>query len=108
MTICDRTLAEAEIASVARMALMGLEYLHVDRKIHRDIKCGNILISKDGVCKLADFGVSAQLNNTYSKRRTVIGSPFWMAPEVLDTASAYNSKADIWSLAIACFEMALG
>jgi serine/threonine kinase 3 len=108
MAITDRTLTEEQIAAVLHMSLLGLEYLHVQRKIHRDIKCGNILVSKEGVCKLADFGVSAQLTHTCSKRRTVIGTPYWMAPEVLDTSAEYDGKADIWSLAITAIEMAQG
>lgn len=108
MAICNRTLTEAQIAAVLHMSLKGLDYLHGQRQIHRDIKCGNILVTKEGLCKLADFGVSAQLTNTVSKRKTVIGTPYWMAPEVLETSAEYNQKADIWSLGISAIEMALG
>ena len=87
--------------------LRGLEYLHDLRKIHRDIKAGNILLDKFGNAKLADFGVSAQSQNTCLKKQTMAGTPHWMSPEVL-TKSVYNKKTDIWSLGITCIEMAEG
>ena len=87
--------------------MKGLEYLHDTRKIHRDIKAGNILLDRHGNAKLADFGVSAQLMETYSKKRTMAGTPLWMSPEVL-TKSEYNKKTDIWSLGITAIEMAEG
>ena len=104
---CERTLSEDQIACIMRMALQGLAYLHSARKIHRDIKSGNILLNHDGDAKLADFGVSAELATTMSKRKTVIGTPYWMAPEVLQSQE-YNGKADIWSLAITAIELACG
>jgi len=107
MAICERTLTEEQIAIVMKQSLYGLEYLHAKRKIHRDIKSGNILINHDGDSKLADFGVSAELATTMSKRKTVIGTPYWMAPEVLQSTE-YNGKADIWSLAITAIELAVG
>merc|ERR1719281_220698 len=85
--------------------LIGLKYLHDGKKIHRDVKAGNILITKAFRPKLADFGISCQLQNTWAKRNTQIGSPYWMAPEVIKGV-AYNAKADIWSLGITCIEMA--
>eukprot|EP00457_Paulinella_chromatophora_P005908 gb/GEZN01005926.1/.p1 GENE.gb/GEZN01005926.1/~~gb/GEZN01005926.1/.p1 ORF type:complete len:467 (+),score=87.63 gb/GEZN01005926.1/:210-1610(+) len=107
MAICEKTLTEAQIAVVMRYSLEGLQYLHKNKKIHRDIKSGNILLNHDGDCKLADFGVSAELTTTMAKRKTVIGTPYWMAPEVLQSTE-YNGKADIWSLAITAIEMAVG
>ena len=104
---CERTLSEQQIAIVMQQSLRGLHYLHMAKKIHRDIKSGNILLNHDGDCKLADFGVSAELATTVSKRKTVIGTPYWMAPEVLQSQE-YNGKADIWSLAITAIELAVG
>lgn len=107
MSICEKTLNEDQIAVIMKMSLQGLEYLHNQKKIHRDIKSGNILLTDEGEVKLADFGVSAELTNTVSKRKTVIGTPYWMAPEVL-SSTAYDGKADIWSLAITAIELAVG
>lgn len=107
MAICDKTLVEDEIAAVMAQSMLGLKYLHEHRKIHRDIKSGNILLTHEGECKLADFGVSAQLTTISAKRKTVIGTPYWMAPEVLQS-SAYDFKADIWSMGITAIELAVG
>jgi serine/threonine protein kinase len=107
MRLRQKTMTEEEIAAVLAGTLGGLKYMHGKLHIHRDIKAGNVLLSADGSVKLADFGVAGQLSETTQKRKTVIGSPFWMAPEVIQEIG-HDSQADLWSTGILALEMAQG
>lgn len=95
-------LSEQQISYMCRETLRGLEYLHAMHKMHRDIKGANILLTDCGDVKLADFGVSAQITATINKRRSFIGTPYWMAPEVaaVDRKGGYNQLCDIWACGI--------
>ncbi|KAJ3161401.1 putative protein serine/threonine kinase [Geranomyces michiganensis] len=103
--IKETPMTEQHIAVVMRDLVRGLEYIHRHGKIHRDIKAANVLVTNSGQVKLADFGVSAQVTATITKKNTFVGTPYWMAPEVI-LRSAYNAKADIWSLGITAWELA--
>ncbi|KAK9458891.1 kinase-like domain-containing protein [Lipomyces oligophaga] len=93
---------------IVRECLIALSYIHKAGIIHRDIKAANILIENDGSVQLCDFGVAAQISANHPKRSTIVGTPYWMAPEVITEGATYNYKADIWSLGITIYEMSTG
>uniref|UniRef100_A0AAQ4RSS1 Mitogen-activated protein kinase kinase kinase kinase n=1 Tax=Gasterosteus aculeatus aculeatus TaxID=481459 RepID=A0AAQ4RSS1_GASAC len=101
-------LSELQIAYVSRETLQGLGYLHSKGKMHRDIKGANILLSDNGDVKLADFGVAAKITATIAKRKSFIGTPYWMAPEVaaVEKNGGYNQLCDIWAVGITSIELA--
>ena len=103
----DGVLDEISISFLLKKLISALTNLHDDRKLHRDVKAGNILVSTNGAVKLADFGATGQLSDSINKRKTRVGTPFWMAPEVI-MESLYDGCADIWSTGITAIEFASG
>ncbi|XP_053873176.1 serine/threonine-protein kinase 10-like [Malaclemys terrapin pileata] len=106
----EKGLTEEQIQVACKQILLGLQYLHSCKIIHRDLKAGNVLLTLEGDVKLADFGVSAKNAQTLQRRASFLGTPYWMAPEVVQCETSkenpYNYKADIWSLGITLIEMA--
>lgn len=98
---------EACIAFVTRVLLEGLAFLHTQKRLHRDIKSDNVLVDFNGSVKIADFGFAVGLSEEADKRKSVVGTPFWMAPELI-RGSEYDGKVDVWSLGITALEMAEG
>jgi serine/threonine-protein kinase OSR1/STK39 len=105
--------AEAFIRIILREVLQGLEYLHANGQLHRDIKAGNILVNSEGQVKLGDFGVAGWLHEytaarSNGKANTFVGTPCWMAPEVMEQTKGYTTQVDIWSVGITALELAKG
>lgn len=102
-----KRLGEGAVAFIAERALRGLQYLHSNNLVHRDVKLQNLLITSDGEVKLGDFGVSAEVTFTRTKRKTLVGTPHWIAPEVI-LGNPYNTRADIWLFGITVYELLCG
>jgi len=100
-------MSETQIAYVVGEILKALSFMHTCHRIHRDIKTDNVLIGEDGSVKLADFGFAIQLTQEENKRKTLIGTPYWMAPEIIQK-QAYGIEVDIWSVGILILELTEG
>jgi serine/threonine protein kinase len=101
-------LTETLVAIYVKQMLQGLDYLHNQGVIHRDIKGANILTTKDGIVKLADFGVATKLTDTERNQNSFAGTPYWVAPEVIEMSGNVTSACDIWSLGCTVYELLKG
>jgi serine/threonine kinase 3 len=106
LTVRRAPFTEDQIAAAAHAILSGLVYLHKARKIHRDVKPQNILVGAEGIPKLADFGIAGQLSGAKTKTDTMIGTPYFLAPEIIMNEFGYNDKVDVWATGISCIQLA--
>lgn len=104
---CHKTLTEEQCSYTLAATLLGLRYLHKQHVIHRDIKANNLLISEDAGVRIADFGVSAEMQNSFAQRNSIIGTPYWLSPQQIK-GEPYGVKADVWALGITAIELTEG
>lgn len=104
---CHKTLTEEQCSYTLAGTLLGLRYLHKQHVIHRDIKANNLLVSEDANVRIADFGVSAEMQNSFAQRNSTIGTPYWLSPQQIK-GEPYGFKADVWALGITAIELTEG
>ncbi|XP_052746507.1 neither inactivation nor afterpotential protein C isoform X2 [Bicyclus anynana] len=109
LKVADKKMSEEHIAYILKYTIKGLCYLHENNIIHRNVRCNNILITKDGEIKVTDFGLSCKLNGSDDTAKTILGSPSWMAPEMVSVGEdGYGNRVDVWALGISTIEMVDG
>lgn len=105
----NRILSEFHIAFILKEVIKAAIHLHDNNIIHRDIRCNNVMLTKDGEVKLIDYGLSCRLDNAQMKKHTVLGSPCWLAPEIVNNSSrGYDNRVDVWAIGISAIELADG